>query len=565
MPEVIFQYGNQTKHVDKTVLACLKRYLNEYYQHDRVFLSDSCDFRVFCHFIDFLVSGIIPSDKNDQIGVYRLLREWESHFGILDSYCLRLSVQEKDGIIVYNGEEFPVNIGCLFLHSGVFREFYNENCGMVFSFELLYSKESFKEFLNLIHNRISYPRVDKSGDVYDICEYLCCDTHFQLLNDDSPERILAVLLQRQNDDRFDISKYEKCVIDNIETYLRCPSLCLVSLPSLFRIFGLCNQTFSLSSLEPFLIGCINHHGTGAQMLINCINYQKSSDLSELESFLHIMSVDDSSEIYRNFNHALSFFQREFYSMKDEKHSLIKKIEHKDKKTNRKLQELENLIQQQNEKLHRFDQEISSLKMEIQAKEKVIEEKDQQIQSKVINEQFYSTSNFASFSEYSYTSNLFSGIFNGLLTKQDLIDTGEISIEASSMHSKPYDPYSVLKNDSSRWISLNSPESWIRFDFKKRKVSITSYSMNDGKRIKSWQVEGSTDGSTFEIIDKKMDTTVFQNSSQGFNDPNAQMNFTVQPNNKYYKYIRIKNISKNWLDNYIFFLYRFELFGFVKSE
>ena len=100
MPEVVFQCQDKTKHVEKGVLSCLKRFRDEYMTKDRIVLSDSCDFDVFCHFIDFLKSGHIPSDRNDQIGVINLLREWESHFGIVDSFRFRLCCQEKDGIVV---------------------------------------------------------------------------------------------------------------------------------------------------------------------------------------------------------------------------------------------------------------------------------------------------------------------------------------------------------------------------------------------------------------------------------------------------------------------------------
>jgi len=88
--------------------------------YNRNVSNGSCDFDVFCHFIDFLVLGSIPSDRNDQIGVINLLREWESHFGIVDSYRFRLCCQEKDGIVVYNGDKYEVNIGCLLFHSLVF-------------------------------------------------------------------------------------------------------------------------------------------------------------------------------------------------------------------------------------------------------------------------------------------------------------------------------------------------------------------------------------------------------------------------------------------------------------
>jgi len=122
-------------------LLCLKRFRDEYTTKDRIVLSDSCDFDVFCYFIDFLVSGCIPSDRNDQIGVINLLREWESHFGIVDSFRFRLCCQEKDGIVVYNGDKCEVNIGCLLFHSLVFREFYKNSCGIEEKNRLIYAKD----------------------------------------------------------------------------------------------------------------------------------------------------------------------------------------------------------------------------------------------------------------------------------------------------------------------------------------------------------------------------------------------------------------------------------------
>ena len=57
---------------------------------------------------------------------------------------------------------------------------------MVVFIDFLYSKESFEMFLDLIHNRISYPSVEKASDIYDIWDSLC-----QLLNNDASERVLS--------------------------------------------------------------------------------------------------------------------------------------------------------------------------------------------------------------------------------------------------------------------------------------------------------------------------------------------------------------------------------------
>jgi len=563
MPGVVFQCQDQTKHVEKRFLSCLNKYLDEYTTKERIVLSDSCDFDVFCHFIDFLVSGHIPSDKNDQIGVINLLREWESHFGIVDSFRFRLCCQEKDGIVVYNGDKYDVNIGCLLFHSVVFREFYKNSCGMVFNFDSSYSRESFEMFLDLIHNRISYPSVEKAGDVYDICNCLHCDSLCQLLNDDSSERVLSLLIQNQSDS-IDFSKYERAITQKIETYLENPSFCLVSLPSLCRIFAASNQTFSLSSLEQFLIGCMKHHGTGAKILLNNIKYQKPSDLSELNRFLHIMSIEDTNDIYNNTNHVLSSFQRELESTRAENRQLSESIQQIISEMNARLKEQENInrelkseinsakatLEEQNKKIHEKDATINEKNMQIQAKD------DQLAQIKKANQG----------TEFPFRSELFSGIFDGLSKKlgRNMAESGDVDVTASSIYNSNVPTNVLKKNDSSAWVSQNLPNSWIQFDFKQRKVSITSYSMNGRERVKSWKVEGSTDGSTFEIIDNKVDTTDFQNSNSGFDDPSSQKNFRVQPNNKYYRYIRITNTSKNWFNQDHFSLHRVEFFGFAQS-
>ena len=117
------------------------------------------------------------------------------------------------------------------------------------------------------------------------------------------------------------------------------------------------------------------------------------------------------------------------------------------------------------------------------------------------------------------------------------------------------PINVLKYDGSLWSSQCLPNSWIQFDFQQRMVSLTSCLIHDYCRIKSWKAEGSIDGSTFEIIDKIMENSDFLNSP-------AIRNFPVQPNNAYYRYIRITLTSKNWSNLDWFCLYHVEYFGFV---
>jgi len=356
---------------------------------------------------------------------------------------------------------------------------------------------------------------------------------------------------------------------------------LVSLPSLCRIFAHSNQTFSLSSLEPFLIGCMKHHGTGAKILLNNIKYQKPSDLSELNRFLQIMSIEDTNDIYDNTNHVLSSFQREFESIRAENMQLSVSIQKIVSEMNSRLIEQENVIKrlesvinsaqatigEQNNKICEKDSMLDEKNRVIQAKDMTTNEKNMQIQAK--DDQLAQIKKSNERCEFPFKEDLFSGIFDGLSKKlgRNLADSSDVDVTASSIlnNNPSFGPKNVLKNDSCLWYSQKLPNSWIQYDFKERKVSITSYSMNDGYRDKSWKVEGSTDGSTFEIIDNKVDTTDFQNSNGKFNDPSAQKNFPVQHNNKYYRYIRITSTSKNWNNTDWFILFRVEFFGFVQSE
>jgi len=644
MPEVAFHYRDQIKRAEKSFLLCLDKYCKDYFSQDRIDLNDSCDFGVFCHFIDFLVSGRIPIHKNDQIGVYNLLKEWESSFSLFDSFRFRLSTQEKDGILFYNGQEYRVSIGSLFLHSRVFREFYMNNSEMVFHIDLLYSEESFEEFLDLIHNKISVPKVENAGDVYDICNSLCCgflcsDSHCQKLDDDSCERVLYVLLRNQNNDYFDLSSYESSVIRNIERYLRMESFCSVSIPLLCRILGSCNQTFSLSSLEPFLIGCMKHHGIGAKILLNNIKYQKPSNLTELNQFLKIMSFENSNDIYDHTNHVLSSFAREFETIKDEnrrlfennqqtvtelKHEIQKRvsitneIKEKDKiihqnasdtqerervisqKAN-EIQEKDRIINQKANEIQEKDRIISVKINEIQEKdrviilkineiqdkervinqkingitdnERIINQKTNEIQEKnrIINEQSKQIKKYTEKIECIFVNDLFSGIFDRLskIHSINLAESGEIvSVTASSVNNNNYtlyNPYNVLKKDDSKWLSAPSlsPNPWIQFDFKQRKVFLTSYSINDYGKINSWKVEGSQDGIFFEIIDNRTNCTAFQKRNGKFNDMSAQCNFPVNQTNKYYRYIRI--VSTGHMPNCSSNIFGFsgvEFFGYV---
>jgi hypothetical protein len=58
----------------------------------------------------------------------------------------------------------------------------------------------------------------------------------------------------------------------------------------------------------------------------------------------------------------------------------------------------------------------------------------------------------------------------------------------------------------RWISNNSPHSWICFDFKDKCVSVTHYTLKSHNGNLNfpvqWEIEGSNDGSAWKSLDSR---------------------------------------------------------------
>lgn len=85
-------------------------------------------------------------------------------------------------------------------------------------------------------------------------------------------------------------------------------------------------------------------------------------------------------------------------------------------------------------------------------------------------------------------------------------------------------------------------SYITIDFKDKQVNISKYyfsvTSSSGivrNRPKSWEIQGSNDNSKWDKIDEKSNDSSFNNSG-------ASNTFSVQNNNKYYRYIKIKEIQ-----------------------
>ena len=147
--------------------------------------------------------------------------------------------------------------------------------------------------------------------------------------------------------------------------------------------------------------------------------------------------------------------------------------------------------------------------------------------------------------------------------------GSLTLSASSYDdgSTTNKIYSIIGVDNSKFSSyfqtLNFENSWIEFEFKNIKVSVKqyTYSARTPDFFEKWQLQGSNDNHTWEIIDEQT------YSYQGENYLTKNFYTCNQGNNNMYSFIRIitKGMRNSlYGDRHRLAIYGFELFGDVSS-
>jgi hypothetical protein len=108
-----------------------------------------------------------------------------------------------------------------------------------------------------------------------------------------------------------------------------------------------------------------------------------------------------------------------------------------------------------------------------------------------------------------------GIIGYLSSKHggNVADRGIVSVSSSS--SRPACParHAVDLQTTTIFQSDNSPNQWLCYDFKDRKVEATHYSIHGYSSdfyLRSWVLEGSLDGSKWDEVDQHMSDTTTNN-------------------------------------------------------
>ena len=150
-----------------------------------------------------------------------------------------------------------------------------------------------------------------------------------------------------------------------------------------------------------------------------------------------------------------------------------------------------------------------------------------------------------------------GIFSGLarINKKD-----ELDVDSSSTFIFFTPKNSIDYSNDKMFQSLNEEDSWIKFDFRRlnASINISGYSIisKDGKtddhHLKSWNIEGSNDGETWDLIDQRRDVV-------DLNGPLHKRTFSVEKRNDY-KILRLRITGVAHSGYWVLALSAIEFFG-----
>jgi len=285
---VVFKHENEEFMFLKEEAVCMKKYFRDYLKSDSVEFVTKCSHKQVQAFFNFLKSGEVTNDFEDQIQVFELLREWDCHFSLFDSFRMRVQSQGKNGIMIHDGVEFSFNKGCLYLYSNIYQNFVYSNPDEVFHLKFPCSNEVVDIFLNLIHFKIHNPKIDNWSDLLDLCYYLDCKSLSSMFNEKSNELILSKIIKEQNEDHFNSEFYENLIIMNLDSFVMFPGFCQVDLPLLCRVFQKSEKKLSFNQIKDFITRLFMTYKPNAFILLSYIkitpnNYEFSHFLSEFMS------------------------------------------------------------------------------------------------------------------------------------------------------------------------------------------------------------------------------------------------------------------------------------------
>lgn len=159
-----------------------------------------------------------------------------------------------------------------------------------------------------------------------------------------------------------------------------------------------------------------------------------------------------------------------------------------------------------------------------------------------------------------------GIINYLTEKcgGNVMEKGVVELSASSINTS-LDRVVDLKS-TNVFQTKNRPNQWIKYDFGKRRIRPSSYSIRSksssswahGGNLQNWVIEGSNDDIEWKVLDRRSDVTALQINNQM---ETFYIDTLLQPDESF-RYIRITQTGKSTGDLDYLSLSALEFFGLL---
>jgi len=196
------------------------------------------------------------------------------------------------------------------IHSSVFRDLYliNPSGGLEFRFNT--DEDSFIEFRDVVHGVKYVHEIDKSYEVYKICQFFGCDSLCNLF--DVKKMILKDIING-----LDLLIFEKYMSENLKDFLNETEFASLPLPILIRLFQQNKEAFSFSDLRVFFDKYYHLHPTIFPVLFNHIHL-KIQSAEEIDEFGQAMSpcLPGMSIISSNFQKRIEELNQQMEELKN---------------------------------------------------------------------------------------------------------------------------------------------------------------------------------------------------------------------------------------------------------
>lgn len=400
----------------------------------------------------------------------------------------------------------------------------------------------FQTFIDYLKDNSKIPTIN-SDNLY---EYRLLSKEFNFLSEYTmkpeldPVYHVSLLKKAFTDSINDNANNEEYIAKNLDMYLeKYPDeISSIPLPSLYNIFFHNERK-------------LDDHNRAYEIITKSGNVNLSILLESLDGSK--MSFDMLNDSIKKKEEHFGFMPK--IDLETVINSKVSEIKEKNDQTIKNLTEKhKNEISQLTEKLQKIESEMTS-KIDQINKEK---ENEKRLKQEQENERYQI--------ECNYTNNELSGIISYLKNKTGsqpiLTGGGKTSSKHPITSLIQYDREHINDYYFNYYnIVASCNDNWIEFDFRERRVKVTSYTIRTSSysfHPRSWAIVGSNGNDGWPIIDEQEENSVLNGECK-------QHRFKCKNESKYYR--RIRYIQKNcWGSNKPFNIYLtcIEFFGSIVS-